>query len=278
MGLFDKAKEFANGLLDIGKHIVNGAVDIGKTFYEGVEIVRDGIRDINKAILDSVMGLFASDTAKNTAREINLTSKKAASLLAKTSFDKDKSSISTMKALQDETNRFKNTIANKAEVFESELSRIGRECIDKLAQTLSQDFANDFKAQCELAFGKTAGSVLNSISRKISLSNNKFVDILSLPNGLDKEEKMQDFIDKTTQKGFRTLSYHFKEGITDNIAHLIKQLGNELEIRHTLSAKQMEFLRKIKEAGSVEQRQSEQAKVAISLAKNTAILNAIKGV
>ncbi|MGX3045520.1 hypothetical protein [Helicobacter sp. T3_23-1056] len=286
MGWFD---DFADGIKNGLKKAVDFVADGAK---KGVDFVADGtkkfvdscIMSMKNAIAlgeyawDSVTGLLSSDEAKKTAREINLANKMVANFLASTSFDKDKSSISSMKSLQDEINRFKNTIASQAEVFESELSRIGRECIDKLAQTLTQDAANDFKAQCELAFEKTAGSALNSISKKISLSDDKFVDILSLPNGLEKEEKIQDFIDKATQEGFRTLSYHFKEGITDNIAQLIKQLNNELEIRRTLSAKQMEFLHKIKEAGSVEQKQSEQANIACKLNKNIAILNAIKGV
>ena len=267
MGFFDSIGDFFSNVVDTAK-------DFAKTTYE----IASDFKDMVVEIADDFKNLIFSDSTKESARKINSANADSARALGQmSSYDRQNASIAEMKQLNDELGKFKGRAAKESESFESALIDIGRKSIDTLAQSLA-DNGKDFVKQCEVELKKIQGFVLNEISNKISLDNEKCVEILSEKSGKAKETKMQDFIAKTTQKAFRKMGDRFVESVENSVESMIKALQSKLEVSQTLANNQLATLKKIKEAKNVEQKQSEQANIACQLNKNIAILNAIKGV
>lgn len=244
--------------------------DLGRT-------IKDGFVEIGEAVVDGVKELLGLDSIKESARKINSANADSSHAISQMgSYDRQNASIAEMKQLNDELGKFKGRAAKESESFESALIDIWRKSIDKLAQSLA-DNGKDFVKQCEAELKKIQGFVLNEISNKISLDNEKCVEILSEKSGKAKETKMQDFIAKTTQKAFRKMGDRFVESVENSVESMIKALQSKLEVRQTLANNQLATLEKIKEAKNIEQKQSEQANIACKLNKNIAILNTIKG-
>lgn len=245
--------------------------DLGRT-------IKDGFVEIGEAVVDGVKELLGLDSIKESARKINSANADSSHAISQMgSYDRQNASIAEMKQLNDELGKFKGLAAKESESFESALIDIWRKSIDKLAQSLAEN-GKDFVKQCEAELKKIQGFVLNEISNKISLDNEKCVEILSLQQGADKESKMQDFIAKTTQKAFRKMGDRFVDSVENSVESMIKALQSKLEVRQTLANNQLATLEKIKEAKNIEQKQSEQANIALELNKKIAILNTIKGV
>ena len=267
MGWFDNVCNFVGNVFDTAKDFVKTTCEIASDF-----------KDMVVEIADDFKNLLFSDSAKESARKINKANLDSAQALGQMdSYDRENASIAEMKRLNDELGKFKGRAARESESFESALIDIGRKSIDTLAQSLA-DNGRDFAKQCEVELKKIQGFVLNEISNKISLDNEKCVDILSQKSGKAKETKMQDFIAKTTQEAFRKMGDRFVESVENSVESMIKALQSKLEIAQALANNQLATLEKIKEAKNVEQKQSEQANIACQLNKNIAILNAIKGV
>lgn len=245
--------------------------DLGRT-------IKDGFVEIGEAVVDGVKELLGLDSIKESARKINSANADSSHAISQMgSYDRQNASIAEMKQLNDELGKFKGRAAKESESFESALIDIWRKSIDKLAQSLAEN-GKDFVKQCEAELKKIQGFVLNEISNKISLDNEKCVEILSEKSGKAKETKMQDFIAKTTQKAFRKMGDRFVESVENSVESMIKALSSKLEVSQTLANNQLATLEKIKEAKNIEQKQSEQANIALELNKKIAILNTIKGV
>lgn len=245
--------------------------DLGRT-------IKDGFVEIGEAVVDGVKELLGLDSIKESARKINSANADSSHAISQMgSYDRQNASIAEMKQLNDELGKFKGRAAKESESFESALIDIWRKSIDKLAQSLAEN-GKDFVKQCEAELKKIQGFVLNEISNKISLDNEKCVEILSEKSGKAKETKMQDFIAKTTQKAFRKMGDRFVESVENSVESMIKALSSKLEVSQTLANNQLATLEKIKETKNIEQKQSEQANIALELNKKIAILNTIKGV
>ena len=245
--------------------------DLGRT-------IKDCFVEIGETVVDGVKELLGLDSIKESARKINSANADSSHAISQMgSYDRQNASIAEMKQLNDELGKFKGRAAKESESFESALIDIWRKSIDKLAQSLA-DNGKDFVKQCEAELKKIQGFVLNEISNKISLDNEKCVEILSEKSGKAKETKMQDFIAKTTQKAFRKMGDRFVDSVENSVESMIKALQSKLEVRQTLANNQLATLEKIKEAKNIEQKQSEQANLALELNKKIAILNTIKGV
>ena len=266
------------GFFDFIDNVVDVVTDLGSTIRDCGKIIKDGLVEIGETIVDGVKDWLFSDSAKESARKINSANADSARALGQmSSYDRQNASIAEMKQLNDELGKVKGRAAKESESFESALIDIGRKSIDTLAQSLA-DNGKDFVKQCEAELKKIQGFVLNEISNKISLDNEKCVEILSEKSGKAKETKMQDFIAKTTQKAFRKMGDRFVDSVENSVESMIKALQSKLEVRQTMANNQLATLEKIKVAKNVEQKQSEQANIACQLNKNIAILNAIKGV
>lgn len=240
--------------------------------------IKDCFVEIGEAVVDGVKELLGLDSIKESARKINSANADSSHAISQMgSYDRQNASIAEMKQLNDELGKFKGRAAKESESFESALIDIWRKSIDKLAQSLAEN-GKDFVKQCEAELKKIQGFVLNEISNKISLDNEKCVEILSEKSGKAKETKMQDFIAKTTQKAFRKMGDRFVESVENSVESMIKALQSKLEVNQTLANNQLATLEKIKEAKNIEQKQSEQANIALELNKKIAILNTIKGV
>ncbi|MGX2972421.1 hypothetical protein [Helicobacter sp. T3_23-1059] len=214
---------------------------------KGITLV-DKVVSAGKAVYDEIKSWLGSSDAKESAKEINqLGDMLSKALGGKQAFDKDNASMQDMQNLQNELIEYKNRIAKEGETFESALRKIGVESISALAQSLGEN-GKDFTKQCEAEFDKIQGFVLKEISNKISLGNEKCVEILSLDSSADKKTKMQDFIAKTTQKAFRKMGDRFVESIENSVASMTKALQSKLEVRQTLANNQLATLEKIKEA------------------------------
>lgn len=252
--------------------------EVWDSFCDLGSTIKDCVVEIGETVVDGVKELLGLDSIKESARKINSANADSARAFGQMgSYDRESASIAEMKQLNDELGKFKGRAAKESESFESALIDIWRKSIDTLAQSLA-DNGKDFVKQCEAELKKIQGFVLNEISNKISLDNEKCVEILSEKSGKAKETKMQDFIAKTTQKAFRKMGDKFVDSVENSVESMIKALQSKLEVCQTLANNQLAILEKIKEAKNIEQKQSEQANIACKLNKNIAILNAIKGV
>lgn len=230
------------------------------------------------SVVKSVYDFFTSDSANESARNINSANYQSSHNIGQmTALDRQKATTAELKRINDELGTFKSRASKESETFEVALIDIGRKSIEKLTQTLA-DSGENFAKQCEAEFKKIKGFVLREISSKISLDNAECTDILSKESGEVKEQKMNDFIDKAMKKALRNLGDRFVDSVENNVNAMIKTLESKLETRQALANNQVATLEKIKEAKNVEQKQSEQSKLALDLNKKLAILNAIKGV
>lgn len=252
--------------------------EVWDSFRDLGSTIKDCVVEIGEAVVDGVKELLGLDSIKESARKINSANADSSHAISQMgSYDRQNASIAEMKQLNDELGKFKGRAAKESESFESALIDIWRKSIDTLAQSLA-DNGKDFVKQCEAELKKIQGFVLNEISNKISLDNEKCVEILSEKSGKAKETKMQDFIAKTTQKAFRKMGDRFVDSVENSVESMIKALQSKLEVRQTLANNQLATLEKIKETKNIEQKQSEQANIALELNKKIAILNTIKGV
>lgn len=237
-----------------------------------------GVVSAAVSVVKSVYDFFTSDSANESARNINMANADSSRNIGQMSaFDRQKATTAELKRINDELGAFKSRASKEGETFEVALIDIGRESIAKLTQTLA-DSGENFAKQCEAEFKKIKGFVLREISNKISLDNAECTDILSKENGEAKEQKMNDFIDKAMKKALRNLGDRFVDSVENNVNAMINTLESKLETRQALANNQVATLEKIKDAKNVEQKQSEQVNLALDLNKKIAILNAIKGV
>lgn len=240
--------------------------------------VIEAVGDTICSALDAFGNLISSDSANKSARNINSANYQSSRNIGQmNAFDRQKATTAELKRINDELGTFKSRASKESETFEVALIDIWRKSIEKLTQTLN-DSGENFAKQCEVEFKKIKGFVLREISSKISLDNAECTDILSKESGEVKEQKMNDFIDKAMKKALRNLGDRFVSSVENNVNAMIKTLESKLETRQALANNQVATLEKIKEAKNVEQKQSEQSKLALDLNKKLAILNAIKGV
>lgn len=237
-----------------------------------------GVVSAAVSVVKSVYDFFTSDSANESARNINRANYQSSRNIGQMSaYDRQQATTAEMKRINDELGTFKSQASKEGETFEVALIDIGRKSIERLTQTLA-DSGDNFAKQCEAEFKKIKGFVLREISNKISLDNAECTEILSKESGKAKEDKMKDFIDKAIKKAFRNLGDRFVDSVENNVNAMIKTLESKLETRKALANNQVATLEKIKEAKNVEQKQNEQSKLALDLNKKLAILNAIKGV
>lgn len=192
-------------------------------------------------------------------------------------YDEQEATVSEIKKINDELGYFKSSAIKEGETFEVALIGIGRKSIKRLARILA-DSGGNFAKQCEVEFERLKGFVLSEIGSKISLGNAECADILGKESGETKRKEMNGFIDNVIKKAFRNLGDRFVDSVGNNVNTMVEMLESKLEMRKTLTNKQIATLEKIKEAQNVEQKQSEQVNLALDLNKKIAILNAIKGV
>lgn len=259
----ETAKEtlsFVKKVAEIGKEVYNAVVDFATGAYK------------------SIKDFFSSDSANESARNINNANADLSHNIGQISaYDEQQATVSDIKRINDELGYFKSSASKEGETFEVALIDIGRKSIERLARILA-DSGGNFAKQCEVEFERLKGFVLSEIGSKISLDNTECAEILSKESGEAKRKEMNGFIDKVIKKAFRNLGDRFVGGVENNVNTMVKMLESKLEMRKTLANNQMATLEKIKEAQNVEQKQSEQVNLALSLNKKIAILNAIKGV
>lgn len=268
MGFLDSVGDFFNNVVDyVGDKICEKIESFGNTICSGIDFVENAIDR-----------LFFSDSANESARNINNANADLSHNIGQMSaYDEQQATVSDIKRINDELGYFKSSASKEGETFEVALIDIGRKSIERLARILA-DSGENFAKQCEVEFERLKGFVLSEIGSKISLGNAECAEILSKESGEAKRKEMNGFIDKVIKKAFRNLGGRFVGGVENNVNTMVKMLESKLEMRKTLANNQMATLEKIKEAQNVEQKQSEQANLALDLNKKIAILNAIKGV
>jgi|GEM_PF-5090712 len=225
-------------------------------------------------VIDEVMGWD-----KKEPKTINEEREKVSKEISKTeSYDENKATISQTQQLIYKLDDFKRPAIKSANIMEERLVEYGRKIIKQLTSALSADDKENFAALCQRELDGIRGIVAGELASKISLSNQKCKNILALGSGADKEKKMNEFIANTTRKAFRKLGERFAQGIKTNADMMIHALKDELKFQCDLRDSQLKTLSKIKETNSVEQRQSEQGKLALDLAKQIKLLSLIKEV
>lgn len=247
--------------------VVSAVAEVGKAVVKGFSNANNRVQDFI-SLDETRQSVSAINTAgKNFARDFG----------SKSSYRRETATISQTKQIYDELGSFKNLATRESRNFENAFYRIGRDCIDDLTEGLMSDERDDFVASCKQDLDKINGTVVRELSSKISLDDRRCYEILTLSGGDEKERRMQEFVSNATKQAFKKLGDDFAQNLRANVASVIKNLQHKLDSQRQMSDKQLAFLRDYKEASSIEQKQNEQGKLALDLAKQIKLLSLIQG-
>lgn len=262
MGFFSKIKD----AIDFVRETVT---EVSKCVKEVAECVRE----IKGAVVDGIKELLGLNIKKiNDAN--NIASKKLGEM---GEYNPEKASTSQTKELQNMLDKFKNPAIKASKNFESGLIDIGQNSIKALVKTLSAENKENFATLCQKELDNIKGILTKQLASKVSLANKQCLQILALDSGVEKEKQMKEFIANSVKKAFRAIGDSFSKGINANVETMTTTLQRELKYKCDLRDNQLATLRKIKEANSVEQKQSEQTKLAFDLSKQIKLFDLVNG-
>lgn len=255
MGWFDTLLELG---LELGKKLVDFVIEhkdkiikIATALAKLVEIVIDNLKDWwNKG------GKAIGETDK---------------------YDAETASMEETAELGKVIGVLKNQALEIVNKMKEDILKKGKTGIDSLIANLEKGNRNidSFKNKCYNTLNEFKNES-ETITKRLSLSDSEFLEIAAQNAGKEKAKLATQFLKKTADESLTKASNSFVEKMTDITNDMNGQLNAELKTMEIHRTNAIETLEKIKKATNAEQKQEQQAIIALSLCKKMALLGRLE--